>query len=79
MENLYFTNKGLEKIDLIVNLDNHKFEYYPYIDSFKWYSKSGYLCNTPDIMHNYKLVQNDGSLFREEIEDDEDVFVMDEF
>jgi hypothetical protein len=76
-ENLFFTNNGLERINLIIPIKNHKFEYYPYIDSFKWYCTSGYLCNTSNIKHQYKLVQNDGSLYREE--DIQDEFLLDEF
>jgi hypothetical protein len=73
-ENLFLTKDGLEKINLIVPIEKHKLDFYPYIDSFKWYCKSGYLCNTPNIRHQYKLVQNDGSLFRKE----EDEFLLDE-
>ena len=73
-ENLFLTKDGLERINLIVPIEKHKLDFYPYIDSFKWYCKSGYLCNTPNIRHQYKLVQNDGSLFRKE----EDEFLLDE-
>jgi hypothetical protein len=72
-ENLFMTKNGIEKINLKVNLTNHDCDYYPYVDSFKWYSpEGGYLCNSPRFKHKYELIQNDGSLFREEeIEDEE--------
>ena len=75
-ENLFMTLNGKpERIDLTVNLDNHVCDYYPYIDSFKFYSrKLGTLSNSEIFSYKYVLIQNDGGLIppkeEEEYHDD---------
>lgn len=74
-ENVFKTPEGVKRINLRVFLENHNCSYYPYVDSFKWYSESlGTLSNTPNFNHDYELVQNDGSLYkeREEVYENED-------
>ena len=62
-ENLFQTSEGQKWIDLTVKLDNHECDYYPYIDSFKYYSrKKGTLSNSPDFSYKYILVQSNGAL-----------------
>lgn len=62
-ENILMTPNGSDRIDLTVKLDNHICNYYPYIDSFKFYSrKYGTLSNSEWFKYKYILVQNDGSL-----------------
>jgi len=62
-ENIFMTNDGSARIDLTINLENHEFDFYPYIDSFKYYSrKKGTLSNSPEFSYKYILVQNHGGL-----------------
>jgi len=71
-EKLLMTPKGPEKIDLTVKLDNHICDHYPYIDSFKFYSrKYGTLSNSEVFKYKYVLVQNDGSLIKQQQEEEE--------
>jgi hypothetical protein len=78
-ENLFTTQNGIERINLKIRLNNHICDYYPYVDSFKWYSKSeGTISNSFRFKHEYVLIQNDGSLFKEE-EMEEEVEYFDEF
>jgi hypothetical protein len=62
-------------MELKVNLENHKLDYYPYLDTFKFYDpKSGTFSNTPTFKSIYKLVQSNGMLEperREERESDD--------
>lgn len=71
-ENVFMTLNGqVERIDLIVKLDNHICDYYPYIDSFKFYSrKYGTLSNSDIFSYKYILVQNDGALVLKEEEEE---------
>ena len=60
-------------LKLKVKLDKWKIEYYPYIDTFKFLNYSnGVLSNNDDCLFDFILVQNDGSLEREEIDSDSD-------
>lgn len=62
-ETIFKTPNGAESIRLTVKLDNHICDYYPYIDSFKYYSrKRGTLSNSDYFRYKYILIQNDGSL-----------------
>jgi hypothetical protein len=63
-ENVFMSLNGRpERIDLTVKLDNHICDYYPYIDSFKFYSrKLGTLSNSEWFSYKYILIQNDGGL-----------------
>jgi hypothetical protein len=52
-----------------VKLDNHICDYYPYVDSFKYYSrKYGTLSNSDSFSYKYVLVQNHGGLSPEQEE-----------
>ncbi len=71
-ENLFMTPQGPMNINLIISLDNHICDYYPYIDSFKYYSKkNGTLANSDLFLYKYILVQNNGGLKPEEREEDD--------
>jgi hypothetical protein len=71
-ENLFQTNNEVKRIDLTVQLPNHEFEFYPYIDSFKYYSrKKGTLSNSQEFPWKYILVQNHGGLRPEQPEEDD--------
>jgi hypothetical protein len=62
-ENVFMTLNGAKYINLTTKLDNHEFKFYPYIDSFKYYSrKKGTLSNSPDFSYKYILIQNHGGL-----------------
>jgi len=71
-ENVFINLNGkVERIDLTVKLDNHICDYYPYIDSFKFYSrKYGTLSNSEFFSYKYILVQNDGGLLPPKEEED---------
>jgi len=71
-ENVFINLNGkVERIDLTVKLDNHICDYYPYIDSFKFYSrKFGTLSNSEFFSYKYVLVQNDGGLLPPKEEED---------
>jgi hypothetical protein len=78
-ESIFMTPSGPKSIGLVVELKNHICDYYPYIDSFKFYSrKSGTLSNSESFNFDYILVQNDGGLYREE-EPEEDLILDDDF
>ena len=73
-ENIFVTPQNPDpiRIDLTVKLDNHICDYYPYIDSFKFYSrKLGTLSNSEYFSYKYVLVQNDGGLVPKEEEEPE--------
>jgi hypothetical protein len=79
-ENIFMNlNSEFERINLTIKLDNHVCDYYPYIDSFKFYSrKYGTLSNSENFSYKYVLVQNNGGLVppkeeEEEYQDEVDV------
>lgn len=68
-ERLFVVDSEVIKIDLTVKLDNKKFNYYPYIDTFKYLDMTnGCLSNSESFNWHYMLVQNDGGLERQEPE-----------
>ena len=72
-ERLFVTPDGTMDLKLKVKLDKWKIEYYPYIDTFKFLNYSnGVLSNNDDCFYDFILIQNDGSLEREEIDSDSD-------
>lgn len=73
----YFDINGPKRLMLYINLANHKFQYAPYLDTFKFYSvRRGRFSNSEDYNYDYVLVQSNGDYERvpEEIENtfDED-------
>ena len=59
-------------IDLITKLDNHKPNYYPYLDSFKFYSrKNGTFANSKNFSYRWVLVQSNGDFMSEEQRQDQ--------
>jgi len=78
-ENLFMTPDGAQRIDLTVKLENHKCDSYPYIDSFKFYSrKYGTLSNSEFFSYKYVLVQNDGGLVPPKEEEEFDNEIIDD-
>lgn len=62
-ENIFNIDGSPQRLNLTVKLDNHVFDYYPYVDSFKYYSrKLGTLSNSDIFSYKYILVQNHGGL-----------------
>jgi hypothetical protein len=50
-------------MELKVELPNHEMDYYPYLDTFKYYdNQSGIFYNTPRTPFLYKLVQSNGMM-----------------
>jgi hypothetical protein len=77
-ESIFMTPEGPKSIDLNIELKNHICDFYPYIDSFKYYSRiNGTLSNSEYFRFDYILIQNDGSLYVEEPE--EDIILDDDF
>lgn len=60
-------------LSLKINLESVKFKYYPYLDTFKYFSLSNKtLSNSKYDNYSYILIQNDGGL-NPETSDDDDV------
>lgn len=66
--------------ELYVMLENSRQEYYPYLDTFKFYKESmGRFSNSDDYSFDYVLVQSSGARERlEEPSEDEDLIEEDE-
>jgi hypothetical protein len=63
----FVTQNGVEQLELKVKLDNWRSMSYPYIDTFKFLDfDGGILSNSERFYYDYILVQNDGSLERDE-------------
>ena len=72
-ERLFVTPDGTTDLKLKVKLDKWKIDCYPYIDTFKFLNYgNGVLSNNDDCFFDFILIQNDGSLEREECETDTD-------
>lgn len=70
-QNIYDINGVETRMDLTVNIDSHKFFYYPYLDSFQFYNTTtGDFHNNPYSNFEYTLIQANGSLTNEEESDD---------
>lgn len=72
-ERIFVGVGGVCELGLTTILENTDFEYYPYIDTFKFFSfKKKSLSNSERFSYKYILIQNDGSLEPSEelIEDD---------
>lgn len=62
-ESLFDVNGEPRHIELRAELENSKFDYYPYLDSFKFFnSVKGQLFNSPKFEHSYVLTQLNGGL-----------------
>ncbi len=81
-ESLFDVGGQPMNIELKIKLGKWDLNHYPYLDTFKYFDLyGGYLSNTPNFVHQYKLVQSDGSVEREErllSEDDYDEGEYDE-
>ena len=80
-ERIFVVDGEPKKLDLKIKLENKQFNYYPYIDTFKYFDTvNGYLSNSGSFRWDYILVQNDGGLERieEEPEPEYDEWYEDE-
>lgn len=82
-ERLFSNGSSVSKMDLTVKLDNHKIDYYPYLDTFKFYnSKTGNFSNSDNFNFQYVLVQSNGDVVppppRESVEDEDDFMEIDQ-
>lgn len=78
-ENMFDINGSPDSINCYVELPNHELEYYPYLDTFKYYDpRSGKFSNSPESIHIYKLVQSSGGLEPREIVEEPDEEYYDE-
>lgn len=81
-ERNFITNEGLKNIELSIKIDNCDFDSYPYIDTFKFFSKKFKMLSNSDFFsYKYILIQNHGGLLpEEETSDDEELeYVDDDF
>jgi hypothetical protein len=63
----FVTQNGVEQLELKVKLDKWRWLAYPYIDTFKFLDfDGGVLSNSERFYYDFILVQNDGSLERDE-------------
>ncbi len=66
-EQLFEDNGDILRKNIFIELPNHRLDYYPYLDTFKFYdSDRGIFSNYPRGLGNYVLVQFNGSIEREE-------------
>lgn len=66
------------ELDLTIKIENHKQEFYPYLDTFKYYSrKNGTISNSRNFPYKWVLIQNNGDFMspdqRDEYHDNEGV------
>jgi len=71
-EQLFEVDGKGTKLKLKIKLNNWQLNDYPYLDTFKYFDLyNGWLSNTESFVHQYKLVQCDGSVEREECINDD--------
>jgi len=72
----YFTDNDVQvKLDLSVKLENYKMNYYPYLDTFKFFDEyKGILSNSEKFSYQYVLVQATGGLEPEPNDSGEEEF-----
>lgn len=69
----FITENGVELLELSIKLDKWVDTKYPYIDTFKYLNyRGGVLSNSQNSNYDFILVQNDGTLEREELSDIDD-------
>lgn len=79
-QNLFDINGERVKLNLKVTLQQHKLEYYPYLDSFQFYDcYSGIFYNNDLRAFDYTLIQANGSLTPPDPEPERDDFDDSEF
>jgi len=77
-EVLFDVNGQATKLELKIKLNNWELDDYPYLDTFKYFDLyGGWLSNTTNFTHQYKLVQCDGCVERQMR--DEEVYIDDEY
>lgn len=63
-------NRGVAQTKLLIKLDKSDLEFYPYLDTFKFFNVSkGILRNYEKVEHDYVLVQTNGGLEPPPLED----------
>jgi hypothetical protein len=78
----FFDQKGeLIKMKLEFKLSEYQFDYYPYLDTFPFFSyRDATLSNDEyNPKWQYKLVQTDGTLYKQEQDDEEEYIPEDEW
>lgn len=72
-ERCFTINDNLVKLNLSVKIENYKFNYYPYLDTFKFFDiHKGILSNSERYEYQYILKQATGRLEPEQLENTED-------
>jgi hypothetical protein len=70
-EVLFDISGQVTRLELKIKLNNWDMKDYPYLDTFKYFDISdGWLSNTMNFKHQYKLVQCDGCVERQIIEEE---------
>lgn len=78
-ETLFVTKEGPQSIELTTNIENTIFDFYPYIDTFKFFSKKfKSLSNSEFFSYKYVLVQNNGGLVPDEEDEGEEIDMFDD-
>jgi len=67
-ESSFIKDNDVEVAKLSIKLDNFDFDYYPYLDTFKYMTNDGIFHNWESDYFNYCLIQSDGSKYRDEEE-----------
>lgn len=74
-ERLFIKDGEITKLNLKIKLETNRINYFPYLDTFKYYNHfKGLLFNYESINYSYILTRNDGLLEDEIVEDDEFYF-----
>lgn len=70
-EQYFDVDGGVKRMSLYVSLEKKALNYYPYLDTFKYFNwGKGRLSNSTEYLYDYTLVQSNGMLEREEPEEE---------
>lgn len=71
-DNIFDVDGNIIEMNLAINLEKSDFNYYPYLDSFKFFNKRSHMLYNYNKNHEcYKLTRSDGYLPEDEINSDE--------
>lgn len=71
-QKLFDINGNLKELSLYVKLDKFQQEFYPYLDTFKFFNNlNGQFSNCESFNYRYKLVQSNGMPYKEEEPEEE--------
>lgn len=77
---LFDVNGDIREMKLFVNLTNYKQNFYPYLDTFKYFNDfNGNFSNSSTFSYSYKLVQSNGMTHREEVEEEIEFYEEDDY